>query len=73
MTDWIDPDTGEQEMSRKRLASELALLGIEVSPQAIGYWLRGEWSPKPHHQAALARVFDMPVSRLFPVTFEAAS
>lgn len=54
-------------MSRKQLQHALAERGIEVSMQGIGCWLRGETSPRPHHQAALASIFAVPARRLFPI------
>lgn len=56
-----------QAMSRKQLQRALADQGVEVTMQAIGCWLRGETSPRPHHQAALATVFSVPARRLFPI------
>lgn len=73
MADFIDPDTGEEGMTRKQLVARLDGIGVKVSMQTAGYWLRGDWSPKPQHQAAIAKVLGIPVSILFPITFEAAS
>ena len=54
-------------MSRKVLAQRLAALGCSVSIQAVGQWLRGETSPRPHHQAAVAAALQAPVRRVFPI------
>jgi transcriptional regulator with XRE-family HTH domain len=56
-----------QGMSRKALRLRLAELGVNVTEQAIGCWLRGETSPRPSHQAVLAAVLRVPVRRLFPI------
>lgn len=56
-----------KKISRKDLVARLAVVGCDVSQQAVGQWLRGETSPRPHHQAALAAVLDVPVRRLFPI------
>lgn len=57
-------------MTRQELQNELAKLGVRVSEQAVGAWLRAEYSPRPTHQAAIARVLEIPVHLLFPVTFD---
>ncbi len=54
-------------MRRKELVERLKDLGCEVSVQAVGQWVRGETSPRPHMQAAIATVLGVPVRRLFPV------
>lgn len=54
-------------MTRKQLQQALRERGVEVTMQGIGCWLRGETSPRPHHQAALASVFSVPARRLFPI------
>lgn len=54
-------------LSRKAVRHRLAEFGVDVSEQAIGYWLRGDTAPRPEHQAALAAVFRVPVRRLFPI------
>lgn len=54
-------------MTRKELVAALGVVGCQVTVQAVGQWLRGETSPRPHHQAALAAVFQVPVRRLFPI------
>lgn len=59
-------------ISRKDLVHRLSILGVSVSEQAVGYWCRGETSPTPKHQAAIAHVLRVPVHVLFPVTFTAA-
>lgn len=56
-----------REMSRKDLKRRLAELGVNVSVQAIGQWLRGETMPKVTNQGAIAAVLGQPVRRLFPV------
>lgn len=54
-------------MTRKQLQHALTEHGVEVTMQGIGCWLRGETSPRPHHQAALSRIFRVPARRLFPI------
>lgn len=54
-------------LSRKQFRQKLEEAGCDVSLQAISFWLRGDWSPKPHHQAAIAAVLRVPVRRLFPI------
>ena len=56
-----------QPMTRKQLQHALEARGVEISMQGIGCWLRGETSPRPHHQAALASIFAVPARRLFPI------
>lgn len=56
-----------QQISRKELRRRLAGLGVEVTEQGIGAWLRGETAPRPHHQAALGTVLNVPARRLFPL------
>lgn len=60
-------------MTRKELVAALDLVGCKVTVQAVGQWLRGETSPRPHHQAALSAVFQVPVRRLFPIEAAKAS
>lgn len=55
------------QVSRKELVRRLTEHGCSVSYQAVGQWLRGETSPRPHHQAALAAILRVPVRRLFPI------
>lgn len=55
------------EMSRKEFRQRLLEQGCDVSLQAISLWLRGECSPRPYHQAAIAAVLRVPVRRLFPI------
>lgn len=57
-------------MTRGDLARKLAALGTPVTEQAIGCWLRGETTPSLIHQAAIARVFEIPVRSLFPVAWQ---
>lgn len=71
MDAWFDQDTAESGMTRKRLHSELAALDINVSFQAVCAWLTGAYSPRPHHQAAIAKVLGVPVRRLFPIEMAA--
>lgn len=54
-------------MRRAELQHRLAELGVSVSQQAIAQWLSGKTAPRPHHQAALARIFRVPVYALFPI------
>ena len=54
-------------VSRKQLQQLLANAGQTVSLQAIGLWLRGETSPRPVIQRAIAQVLHVPVRRLFPI------
>lgn len=56
-----------RKMSRKEFRNQLEATGCEVSIQAVGQWLRGETSPRPHHQAAIAAVLGVPARRLFPI------
>jgi hypothetical protein len=70
--DWAESlaehmDARRPKMTRKGLRHALAELNVEVTEQAIGCWLRGETSPRPEHQAALATIFSVPVRRLFPI------
>lgn len=58
--------------TRKQLVAELAKRGVHVSPQAVSQWLHGQTSPKPHHQAAIAKVIGIPAAMLFPVEGAAA-
>jgi hypothetical protein len=54
-------------MSRKELQRGLAAIGFEVSLQAISLWIRGEVSPRPETQAAIARVLGVPARSVFPL------
>lgn len=56
-----------QEVTVKQLVAKLAELDIEVTRQAVELWLKGQTSPRPHHQAALGTVFNVPARRLFPI------
>lgn len=71
MAAWFDQDTAEIGMTRKRLQAELAKNGVDVSFQAVCAWLTGAYSPRPHHQAAIAKVLGVPVRRLFPIEIAA--
>lgn len=59
-------------MTRGELARRLAAIGAPVTEQAVGCWLRGETTPSLPHQAAIARVLNVPVHRLFPVRWVAS-
>lgn len=54
-------------MSRKAFQHALEREGVKVSHQAISQWLAGETSPRPHYQAVIAAVLQVPVRRLFPI------
>lgn len=56
-----------QGISRKALRLRLADLGVTVTEQAIGCWLRAETAPRAEHQAALAAILEAPVHLLFPI------
>ena len=49
-------------MSRADLAD-----AVEVTEAAVGMWERGETSPRPHLQLAIARAVDTEHKLLFPV------
>jgi len=68
MAEWVDPDvlTGGG-MSVKRLVSELEALGVKVSQQAVYAWLAADYSPRPRHQGAVAKVLGVKVRHLFPI------
>lgn len=59
-------------MSRKELHQALRDRGVQVSRQAVDYWLAGKTSPRLQHQAHIAAVLGVPVRRLFPVEVSAA-
>lgn len=68
---WADNMTailGEQGITRKQLVQRFAEFGHPVSEQAIGGWLRGEYSPRPIHQAIFARLVRTPHHLIFPIT-----
>lgn len=54
-------------INKKELLLRLDELGVSVTRQAIESWLAGKTAPRPHYQAALGTVFDVPVRRLFPI------
>lgn len=56
-------------VSRKGLQLALAEVGIDVSVRAVGQWLTGESSPRPHVQAAIAHVLRVPPRSLWPLHF----
>lgn len=56
-----------KKLTRKALVAEVARRGHKISVQAVGQWIRGETSPRPHMQSVLAAVFETPVRRLFPI------
>lgn len=60
-------------MTRKALVAALEDSGHPVSEQAVGAWLRGEYSPSPTHQAAIGAVLRIPPHLLFPITLDAAA
>lgn len=49
-------------MTREELAT-----AVDVTPAAVGMWERGETSPRPHKQIAIARALDVPHAVLFPM------
>jgi transcriptional regulator with XRE-family HTH domain len=49
-------------VSREELAA-----AVEVTAAAVGQWERGETSPRPHKQIAIARALDVPHAVLFPM------
>jgi hypothetical protein len=59
----------EQDVTVKKLRALLVELGpqYEVSRQGIESWLKGATSPRPHMQAALGTVLNVPARRLFPI------
>ena len=56
-----------KDMTVKGLVDELKKLGVGVSRQAVELWLKAETSPRPHVQAALGTVLEVPASRLFRI------
>lgn len=56
-----------REMTSKELRLELERRGLNVTRQAVDQWLAGKTSPRPHHQAVIAAVFQVPVESLFPI------
>lgn len=60
-------------VSRKELQQRLAAVGVDVTHQAISQWLRGESSPRPHVQAAIAHVLRVPPRSLWPLHFGPAA
>jgi hypothetical protein len=55
------------DMTRKQLQSKLAEQNTPVTRQAIESWLKGHTAPRPHHQAAIARILGVPAHRIFPI------
>lgn len=55
-----------QQVTRKELRQRLATLGISVSEQAVGYWVRGETLPNVIHQHAIAKALGATHRSLFP-------
>lgn len=61
-----DAMEGNGKMTRKQLQRALEAEGLEVSLQAIGYWLKGDTAPRAHHQAVIAKVLKTRAHLLFP-------
>lgn len=55
-----------QGRSQKSLIADLAAIGHEVRQQSVSAWVRGEYRPRPIHQAAVAHVLGVPMHLLFP-------
>lgn len=54
-------------ISRKALVASLAERDVHVTVQAVGQWLRGETSPRPHVQGVIAAILQAPVRSVFPI------
>lgn len=54
-------------LTPKGLRHELAKLGYTVSRQAVEAWLAAKYAPRPHMQAAVAAVLQVPTHHLFPI------
>lgn len=61
----------QRQMSVKEFKAELATFGCDVTRQAIEQWLVGKTAPRPHHQAAIAKVFRLPAVAIFNVEMTA--
>lgn len=40
--------------------------GLAITPQKLSMWRKGETTPRPDFQAALAGIFEVPHHMLFP-------
>lgn len=63
----------QRELTVKQFRHELAAFGCDVTRQAIEQWLKGVTAPRPHHQAAIAAVFRLPVAAIFTIDSAVAS
>lgn len=54
-------------LTQAELADHMAGIDCPVTRQAIATWETGGSTPRPHHQAALARVLGIPHAALFPM------
>jgi transcriptional regulator with XRE-family HTH domain len=57
-----------QELAARMNAQE----GVTITPQAISMWERGDTSPRPHLQVAVAKALDVLPSSIFGLDAEAA-
>ena len=46
---------------------------LDVTPGAVRHWETGRYSPRPHHQVAIARTLDVPWSTIFGLDAESAA
>lgn len=69
--EWADSLRGH--MAERKLTKEQLRLrlkdehDIEVSRQTVESWLAGKYAPRPHVQAALGTIFQVPARYLFPI------
>ena len=61
--DWLAGKKAEMKLSNKRIAE-----ACEVSPSAVGRWLRGERLPERRQVALLAKLFHVSPSRILWMT-----
>jgi transcriptional regulator with XRE-family HTH domain len=54
-------------VTRKELALRLTARNAPVSVQAVGQWIRGETSPRPHMQAVIGEVLGVPAQLIFSI------
>lgn len=63
---WHGENIADARKLRGLTRAELAE-GVGVTEAAVGMWERGETSPRPHHQLAIARLLQTKHRTLFPM------
>lgn len=57
----------DRDLKVRQFQQQLAVNGLDVSRQAIYWWLAGDVAPQAESQSVIAKVLEIPAHQLFPV------